>query len=147
GGYWFVRNEAILGNPLYPLSLAVGPLRMGAEGMGLANPWKEARLLGGAGAWRWLLFPFLPTWYSHEWGLGVLPGVIVVAGFFALPWLYLRRKAARVTRWMILLLLAHLLGWWEASREFRHLILVWPAALALFGGPLWRRGWSRMVGL
>jgi hypothetical protein len=131
GGYWYIRNGVMRGNPFHPLSIAVGPFQLGAEDLGLIDPSKERWWLGGEEWWRWFAFPFSSAWYSHEWGLGLLPGIFVLVGFFLLPVSFWSRRTQPLTRALLFLIVLHLIGWWAASRHFRHLLLLWPIALPI----------------
>jgi hypothetical protein len=131
GGFWYVRNGVLLSNPFHPLSIAVGPFQLGADDLGIIDPKKESHFLGGSDWWRWLYFPFSSAWYSHEWGMGILPGMFVLVGFLSLPVLLLHQNVSPLVRALLFLIALHLVGWWTVSRHFRHLLLLWPVALPL----------------
>jgi hypothetical protein len=131
GGFWYVRNAVMMNNPFHPLSIAVGPFQLGAADLGLIDPSKERWWLGGDEWWRWFFFPFSEAWYSHEWGMGLLPGLFVLVGFFLLPFSFFSRRTSPLTRALLFLIVLHLIGWWAASRHFRHLLLLWPVVLPL----------------
>lgn len=135
GGYWYIRNWILLGNPIYPFRLGAGNITV-FPGLDPKTFWaqKEFQFVQSRADWLSILWND-PPW-SDEAGTGPVGALALPALIFAaLTSISVQHAREKMGAYLVLSLVVLCVGaWWVFSQhEPRYLIAIFPLCLSLLG--------------
>ncbi len=140
--FWFVRAAIATGNPLYPISLHIGPVILaGFPLSAMAND--QAYLTSVRHAAEWFVYPWLewkraivfpPENYTTGDGLGAAFATFVMPGLGFAAWLSWKRRP-ELRPWLFNLAIVAI-AWWFLMRKFGRYGIAMFVLAAILATPL-----------